>query len=134
MQIVRTLVIGILIWIIGVSLYSLSFFVPFLKDATLQANLILSFGILPVVWFGTKLYYRGQNEPKGYWVGLAFFLIAGSLDALITVPYLIIPDGGSYFDFFTAIGFWLIGIEFILMATLYWYTQVRKTTNTTHYS
>ncbi|MEM8763810.1 MAG: DUF5367 family protein [Bacteroidota bacterium] len=134
MQIVRTLVIGILIWIVGVSLYSLSFFIPVLKDADLQANLILSLGVLPVVWFGTKLYYRGKNKTKGYWVGLAFFLIAGSLDALITVPYLIMPDGGSYFDFFTAIGFWFIGIEFIGMATLYWYTQVRKTTNTTHYS
>lgn len=134
MHIVKTLSIGVLIWIIGVSLYSLSFFIPILKDATLQANLILSLGILPVVWFGTKLYYRGKNKAKGYWVGLVFFLIAGSLDALITVPYLIIPDGGNYFDFFTAIGFWLIGIEFILMATLYWYTQVRKTTNTTHYS
>ena len=134
MQIVKTLVIGILIWIIGVSLYSLSFFIPILKDATLQANLILSLGILPVVWFGTKLYYKGKNEPNGLWVGLVFFLMAGSLDALITVPYLIIPSGGSYFDFFTAIGFWGIGIEFIGMAALYWYTQVRKTTNTTHYS
>lgn len=120
----RIIVIGIIIWIIGVSIYTLSFYIPILEDPELQANIFLSLGMLPVVWFGTKLYYRKKSTTKGYWLGLAFFLVAAALDALITVPFLIAPYGGTHYSFFTATGFWLIGIEFIVMSTIYWYVKI----------
>lgn len=129
MKLFRTIGIGIIIWILGVSIYTISFYIPILADPELQANIFLSLGILPVVWFGTKLYYRKKSTTKGYWLGLAFFLIAAVMDALITVPYLIAPYGGTHYSFFTAIGFWLIGIEFIIMTTGYWYTQVKTRRN-----
>lgn len=124
MKKLRAIGIGIMIWIIGVSIYTTSFYIPFLKDPELQANILLSLGILPVVWFGAKLYYRNQSTTKGYCLGLAFFLTATVLDALITVPYLIVPNGGTYYDFFTAAGFWLIGIAFIVTTTIYRNTKV----------
>ena len=120
----RAIGIGIIIWILGVSIYTLSFYIPILKDPELQANILLSIGVLSIVWFGTKLYYKKENTKKGYWLGLTFFLTAAVLDALITVPYLIAPYGGTYYSFFTAIGFWLIGIEFIVVTTIYWYIKV----------
>jgi hypothetical protein len=129
----RIIGIGIIIWIIGVSIYTLSFYIPILEDSEFQANILLSLGILPVVWFGTKQYYRTKSTTKGYWLGLAFFLIATVLDALITVPLLIVPNGGTYYSFFTAAGFWLIGIEFIIMTTAYWYTKVQSKRNTSNY-
>ena len=122
----RTLAIGIIIWILGVSIYTISFYIPILKDPELQANIFLSLGILPVVWFGTKLYYRKKSTTNGYWLGLAFFLTATVLDALITVPLLIVPNGGTYHSFFTAAGFWLIGIEFIIVTTGYWYSRLQS--------
>lgn len=134
MKLVRAIIIGIIIWTIGVSIYSLSFYVPILKDTELQANLFLFIGILPVVWLGTKLYYRKDSTIQGYWIGLVFFLTAAVLDAVITVPYLIIPNGGTYYSFFSALGFWLIGTVFIAMAVLYWYTKVASKKNTAIYS
>ncbi|MDF1695202.1 MAG: DUF5367 family protein [Saprospiraceae bacterium] len=133
MKELRAIGIGIMIWIIGVSMYTISFYISILQDPELQANILLSLGILPVVWFGAQLFYRNQSTTKGYWLGLVFFFTATVLDALITVPYLIVPNGGTHYDFFTAIGFWLIGIEFILATTMYWYTKVRSRRNIVSY-
>jgi hypothetical protein len=133
MKLTRAIGIGIIIWIIGVSMYTVSFYIKILKDPELQANIFLSLGILPAVWLGTKLYYRKKSTTKGYWLGLTFFLVATVLDALITVPFLMAPYGGTHYDFFTANGFWLIGLEFIVTTTVYWYTKVSSKRNTTDY-
>ena len=116
---VRIVIIGISIWILGVSMYLLSYYIPILKNPEFQANLFLMLAVIPLVWFGTKIYYQKQSSPNGIILGLAFFTIAACLDALFTVPYLIIPNGGSYKDFFMDLGFWLIGMEFILVAIVY---------------
>ncbi|AXT54584.1 hypothetical protein D1815_02025 [Aquimarina sp. AD1] len=130
MKQLRAISIGVIIWIIGVSIYTISFYIPILEDPEFQANILLSLGILPVVWLGAKLYYRKKSTIKGYWLGVIFFLTATVLDILITVPFLIVPNGGSYYSFFAAAGFWLIGVEFIAMSTTYWYTKVFSKTNT----
>jgi hypothetical protein len=133
MKQLRTVGLGVIIWITGVSIYAISFYIPILEDREFQANIFLSLGILPVVWFGAKQYYRTKSTTKGYWLGLAFFLTATVLDALVTVPFLIVPNGGTYYSFFTAAGFWLIGTEFILMTTAYWYTRVQGKGNIANY-
>jgi hypothetical protein len=121
---VRAIGIGILIWIVGVSVYNLSFNISILEDAQQQANILLFMAVIPLVWFGAKQYYKKDSDTHGYWVGQTFFLTATALDALITVPVFIIPNGGSYYQFFTDLGFWLIGFEFIAIAMLFWYIQL----------
>lgn len=116
---VRIVILGVSIWIIGVSMFLLSYYIPILNNPELQANLILMLAVIPLVWFGTKIYYQKYSNPNGIILGLAFFTTAACLDALFTVPYLIIPNGGSYKAFFMDLGFWLIGFEFILVATVY---------------
>ncbi|QLG45859.1 DUF5367 family protein [Costertonia aggregata] len=132
MKLTRVISIGILIWIIGVSLYALSFYVPLLEDAEQQANIWLSIVIVPVVWYGAKLYYRNSINTHGLRVGLIFFIISAVLDALITVPFTVLPYGGTYSDFFIDFGFWFIGLEFITTTTLYWYLKVFKKRNIQH--
>ena len=124
MKTLRTVGIGTLIWVFGVTLYTLSFFVPIMENAESQANLVLFVGVMPLVWLGCQLYYRNNREAHGLLLGLVFFAISGILDALITVPYLVIPNGGSYQSFFTDINFWLIGLEFILVSVVYWNLNV----------
>ena len=133
MKLLKTISIGIIIWILGVSIYTISFYIPILEDSELQANIFLSLGILPILWLGTKLYYRNKSNTKGYLLGLAFFLIATILDALITVPVLMAPYGGTHYSFFTAIGFWLIGLEYVATTTLYWFTEVRSKRDIANY-
>ncbi|WP_298538686.1 DUF5367 family protein [uncultured Aquimarina sp.] len=133
MKHLRTISIGIIIWIIGVSLYASSYYVQFLEDAEQQANIWLSIIIIPLVWLGAKLYYRKDISAHGFKVGLIFFIISAILDALITVPFTILPYGGTYSDFFIDFGFWLIGLEFIVTVTLYWYIKVYLKRESTHY-
>ena len=48
------------------------------------------------------------------------FLGAMILDAIITVPLFIIPNGGSHLSFFGDPGFWLIGLEYVSVVAVYW--------------
>lgn len=124
MKHLRAIGIGIIIWILGVSVYNLSFYISFLEDTQQQANMLLFIAVMPLVWFGAKQYYKKGANTNGYWVGQTFFLTATALDALITVPVFVIPNGGSYYQFFTDLGFWLIGFEFISITVLYWYIKL----------
>lgn len=126
MKYTKTIFIGILIWIIGVSLYTLSYYVPLLENAEQQANVWLSIVIVPVVWLGAKLYYKNGFHAHGLGTGLIFFMISAILDAVITVPFTILPYGGTYYDFFVDFGFWFIGLEFIATTILYWYLKVHR--------
>ncbi len=133
MKHLRAIGIGIIIWIIGVCVFTLSSYITILEDTELQANMLLFISVMPLAWFGTKQYYKKDTITHGYWVGQSFFLTATVLDALITVPFFIIPNGGSYHQFFTDLGFWLIGFEMITIAVLYWYikAEINKQNQTT---
>jgi hypothetical protein len=120
----RAILIGIAIWIIAVLFYSISNYVTILIDADTQANVLLFIVVMPLVWYGCFYYYKKDNKTHGFKVGQTMLLTSVALDALITVPIFIIPNGGSYYIFFTSLGFWIIALEFLLVATLYWYARV----------
>ncbi|SNY92354.1 DUF5367 family protein [Flagellimonas pacifica] len=124
MKTVRAIGIGVLIWILGVSTYVLSFYLPIMDDRDQQANAVLFAVVIPLVWTGAGLYYKNGHAVHGWQLGQILFLTSVTLDALITVPFLIIPNGGSYYAFFTDLGFWLIALEFMVVAALYWYIKV----------
>ncbi len=125
MKILRTLVVGLLIWFFGVLAFSISFYLPILENVELQANLVLLVLVPPIVWLGSWLYYKKGLQYHGLLSGFAFFAIATLMDILITVPVLIIPYGGSYYQFFTDIIFWGIGLEFITTTFFYWSINVK---------
>ena len=124
MKKIRAIVIGIGIWGLGVGAYIGSFFIPLMENPEEQAHLVLFLVVMPLVWFGSKLYYKVGQRTHGYWVGQSFLLTAAALDALITVPFLVIPNGGSHYEFFTSLGFWTIAFEFLSIAVLYYYIKV----------
>ncbi len=127
MKIVRAISAGVLIWFLGVLSFSISFYVPVMENMEQQANLILFIAIVPIVWLGSSLYYGKGIYTHGLKTGITFFSIAAVLDALITVPLLVIPYGGSHYEFFTDIGFWLIGLEFVGTTVLYRYFKIKRT-------
>ncbi len=125
MKTVRALAIGILVWILGVSAFTALYEVPFMENRYLQANIGLALVVPPLVWLGAWLYYRKAKSTHGIKLGLLLLLASATLDALITVPFLMIPYGGSYASFFGSADFWLIAFEFVLVALGYWYFKVR---------
>jgi len=126
----RAMLSAVLIWVLGVSAYTGSFFIHLLDNPNLQANLVLTFALIPSAILGANLYYRSGLKSNGFKLGTLMFLIAMLLDALITVPVFIIPEGGSHLSFFWDPGFWFIAVEYILTVGLYWrfkvFTRSRK--------
>ena len=120
----RAILLGIAIWSIGILFYSITYAIPILEDPDTQANIVLFVVIMPVVWFACSFYYEKDSKTHGFLVGQTMLLTAVVLDALITVPFFVIPKGGSHYSFFTSVGFWIIAFEFLLVASLYWYAGV----------
>lgn len=126
MKTIKAILIGVGIWLLAVSFYTLSFQFHILEDPQQQANLVLLAALLPLVWLGTHLYYKIEQNTHGVFIGLVFFIVAGLLDAVITVPLFIIPNGGSHFEFFTDPGFWFIGFLMTLTTVAYYYIKVNS--------
>lgn len=124
MKIKRAILIGIAIWIIGVLFYSISLSVHILENAEIQANIVLFVVVIPLVWLGSSFYYKNDNKTHGFKVGQTMLLTSVALDAVITVPFFVAPNGGNHYSFFTSLGFWIIAFEFLIIATLYWYSRV----------
>lgn len=132
MKIKRAILAGMVIWFIGILFYSMSYMFPIMEDAESQANIVLFIVVMPLVWFGCHYYYQKDNRTHGYLVGQTMLLTAVALDALITVPFFMIPNGIDHYSFFTSFGFWIIAFEFLAVAVLYWYAKVYPQTITSN--
>ena len=128
MKTLRALLTAIAVWIGGVGTFIASYYVPLMDNLDLQANIALSLSLIPLGWLGSRSYYSKYNSPKGYLFGFIMVLTAIVLDALLTVPLLVLPLGGTYLDFFGAAGFWFIALEYYLVVLLYWYVRVKPGT------
>ena len=130
MKTIRAILLGVGIWFIAVTFYAISYHVPFLENLDQQANIVLFIIVMPLVWLGCYYYYKQDKTTHGYKIGQVMLLTAVILDASITVPVFVIPNGGSHYSFFTSINFWIIALEFIATAVLYWYTVIYPKTLT----
>lgn len=125
MKTTRAILTGTIVWSLGVSAFIGSFYLPLLEDQELQANLALAISLVPFAWFGAKFYYINHSQTPGYKLAFTMVAIAVILDAIITVPLLVIPAGGSHEAFFSAPSFWLIALEYFLVVLSYWNLRVR---------
>lgn len=113
-----SIIYALLAWVIGVSFYLVSFYLPVLKNAEMQANITLAFSIFPAAYLSTTLFYRnGSIKPIS--LAIRFVLTATLLDTLFTVPIFVIPAGGSYQSFFSNPSFYLIAAEYFLITILF---------------
>ncbi len=115
---------AIIVWTLGIIAFVTSYFFPIISDADLQANWVLTIAIIPAALIGAHIYYRKGHQTNGFLLGVCMFLVTMILDAIITVPFFIMPYGGNYVSFFTDIGFWLIAVEYISVIAAYW--QIEK--------
>ena len=109
---------GLITYGIAITFFLLSFLIPIMKNPELQANITLAVVIIPAALIGARFYLR-KESVNGILLGSTMFLIAGVMDALITVPFFVIPAGGDYISFFTDPGFWIIGLIFVTAIALY---------------
>ena len=118
-----------MVWTLAIVGYTTSYFIPVMEDVELQSNIVLMIILVPVVIIGAKYYYKNGNTTSGLKVGIGMFITAGILDALITVPFLIMPYGGTHYSFFTDPFFWVIAAIYVGTVTMY--SKIKSTTNIT---
>lgn len=119
---------AVIIYVLGITAFISSFFLPILSDENFQANLALMIAIVPAALLGAHLYYGKGFQTNGFLLGVFLFLITMLLDALITVPLFVIPNGGNHLTFFSDPGFWLIAGEYIIAVASYWWFKLGKST------
>ncbi len=117
-----------LIWILVVSFYLLSFSIPVLENSDLQSNIILALAIIPSASLGTYLFYKKHFRQPSI-LALTFIAVSIVLDSLVSVPLFIIPDGGSYATFFGDPMFYILVVEFYFIV-LYFGNYLMKKTKT----
>ncbi len=98
MYTLRGVISGFLLWIlIFVEISITSVGLKMSESSVWLTHYIL---LVPFTLLCSWLYYRSKDKLNGLAVGLFFLLIGIILDFIITVPFFIIPQGGSYLSYF----------------------------------
>lgn len=124
LNIKHTIFSSVAVYVLGILAFVGSFFVQAMDDPDLQANLVLMVALIPAACLGAHLYYRRGHKTRGLYLAFAMFVGAVLLDAFITVPVFIMPNGGDHLSFFGDPGFWLIGAEYVVVVVVYWRLKV----------
>ncbi len=122
----HAIISSLVVYVLGILAFVGSYFVPVMEDSDLQANIVLMAVIIPAAYLGAYLYYRRGNSTHGFVLGSVMFSSAIVLDAIITVPVFIIPNGGNHLTFFGDPGFWLIGFVYVAVVAAFWKLKVVK--------
>lgn len=122
----HAIISSVIVYVLGILAFVGSYFAPIMENPDLQANIVLMAAIIPAAYLGAYLYYSRGYTTHGFVLGAAMFSGAIVLDAIITVPVIIIPNGGNHLTFFGDPGFWLIGLEYVAVVATYWQLRVSK--------
>lgn len=126
MKIFRAISIGTMVWVFIFLTFSILGFVPTIKDSLNLQVLVVGILIVPSAIFGAFIFYKNGNKENGMKVGVIMALTALILDALITVPLVEIPKGGSYQSFFFFPLLWFLVAINITTVYLYWKLKIKR--------
>ena len=122
----RAFLAGIIVWMLIFFSFTIMGFLPELSNSPdLQNGLILLL-IIPFVILANWFYYKKGNSLHGAYLGLIIIFCCLVLDAVITLPFIIIPEGGSYYDFYTDHGLVIMGLEIVVVSYLYWRMKIKS--------
>lgn len=125
MNTLRALLVGAALWAMIFIEWSILMFTPGVAEMEWMQFTIFYLLLIPISLFGAWLFYKKESSMNGFLAGLLMLVAGIVLDAIITLPLFIIPQGGSYLEFYTA-PLMLIGfVEMILVVGLYWMKKVK---------
>ena len=125
-EILRATISALIVWILGVVAFVCSYLIPVMANPETQANWVLAVALIPVTVLGARFFYKKGFRTNGLVLGTYMFGLTILLDACITVPLFIFPEGGNHFTFFGDPVFWLIGLEYIVLIALYWRIRLKE--------
>lgn len=117
---------GALVWLLTFSTFGLLSLVPGLKDSLDAQAIVVCFMMVPFAMVGASVYYRKGGCGNGIAIGSIMAATALVLDGVITVPFVEMPRGGSYQQFFSYQMLWLLVIVNISTVFFYWWLKVYR--------
>lgn len=123
---IRAILSGALVWLFILITFGILGYIPVIKDSLNQQALIVSILIIPFAIFGASVYYKNGNKENGVIIGLIMVATALMLDALITVPLIEIPNGGSYRSFYSYPLLWLLVLVNMTTVYFYWSLKIKR--------
>ncbi|MCU0429082.1 MAG: DUF5367 domain-containing protein [Cytophagaceae bacterium] len=122
---IRAISTGAMIWLFIFITFSILSYVPSIKDSLHIQTLIVAIFIIPFAAFGAYVFYKNGNNLNGLMAGTIMSATAIVLDAVITVPLVELPKGGSYESFFTFPLFWLLVAINTTTIYFYWMLSIK---------
>jgi len=123
---IRAILAGALVWVFVFISFMVLAYVPIIKDSMNQQSLIMSILIIPFALLGASTYYKNGYKDNGFIIGIIMVVTALTLDALITVPLVFMPNGGSYQSFYTYPLLWLLVAVNLATVYVYWKFKVKQ--------
>lgn len=71
-------------------------------------------------------YYKSGIKLHGLLLGIIMSLTALLLDALITVPFIEIPNGRSYYSFFSSPAIWILASINSITVYCFWRMKIKS--------
>lgn len=122
----RLIITGLMMWVLILTVFIVLLMLPITKDSPALQNTVLCVLVAPIALLGAKLYYQSNDQSSGIQVGIALVAVSLIMDAIITTPFIIIPQGGSYLEFYTSGILWLVVAENIAIVYLYQRLNIRS--------
>lgn len=120
MNLSRAFLTGTMVWVAIFSVFTILSFIPSLHDAETLQTIIVYLFLIPILYYGLTFYYKKGKTNNGFQLGLIIIVTCLILDALITLPLVIIPHGGDYMSFFTSPLLLIMGLEILAITFLFW--------------
>ncbi|WP_375562058.1 DUF5367 family protein [Bernardetia sp. OM2101] len=125
MKYLRAIFIGGMVWGLILLSFALLEFIPSIQDSLYLQALIVGILLVPFAMFGASVFYKNGNKENGMIIGIIMALTALVLDALITVPLVEIPKGGSYQSFYSFPLLWFLVIINITTVYFFWKLKIK---------
>jgi len=122
----RVLLTGLFNWVGTFSIFITLMFLPFTKNSLMLQNLFFMLAIAIFAYLSAVLYYKNGQSGNGLVIGLAHLIIPLLLDSIITIPFILIPYGSSYQEFFTNPILLPITAEILVITYAYWRLKVKS--------
>lgn len=126
MKYLKILLPGTIVWLcVSVSFYFLSF-VPLINGSFKSQAVIVMIFIVLYANESALFYYKNGIKLHGFLLGMIMSLTALFLDALITVPFIEIPNGRSYYSFFSSPVLWILTSINSITVYCFWRMKIKS--------
>lgn len=120
MNFLRAILSGILLWLCVAVTFFILEQIPFTKESVNRQTFIICILLVLYSLTAASFYYKKRSNFSGFQLGVIMPLTAILMDILLFVPFVEIPKGNTYQDFFSNPLLWILAVLNIATVYFYW--------------